>query len=237
MAGEKTAFLVCSPRARSGKTVLSRALIDYLIVTSMEPWVFDTDIGEGELSSYFPDVSTIADLDRVQGQMTLFDGLLGGYHQSYVVDIAQRQFEKFFDIVNDIDFIPEAEAAGLTLVVLMIVDSDPATVEKALQMMRASPGPRYVVVRNEACEGPEPPPEPVDPFVAIELATAQLDVPKLDPVVYQFAEGADFSLSAFLSDEPRSMSIVARARLRKWLHSFFDRLYSMQLTLDLSRQH
>lgn len=232
MVPGKKAYVVCSPRARSGKTVLSRALTDYLLVTDTDPWVFDSDIGEGELSSYFPEQSTLADLDRVQGQMTVFDGLLNAYHGSYVVDLAQRQLNRFFDIVHDIEFVPEAAQVGLELVVLMIVDRDAATIARAQQIMQHLENVRFVVVRNEACEGPEPPVDMVDPFTMLETATTQLEIPRLDPVVYQFADGPEFSLSAFLSEEPRGMSIVARARLRKWLHSFFDRLYAMQLALD-----
>lgn len=232
MVPGKKAYVVCSPRARSGKTVLSRALTDYLFVTNTDPWVYDTDIGEGELSSYFPDNSTITDLDRVQGQMTMFDGLLGAYHGSYVIDVAQRQLERFFDILNDIEFVPEASQVGLEIIVLMIVDRDAATAKRAQAIMNHVRNVRFVIVRNEACEGPEPPLDIIDPFAALSEATTRLEVPRLDPVVYQFADGPEFSLSNFLSEEPRGMSIVARARLRKWLHTFFDRLYSMQLSLD-----
>lgn len=232
MVPGKKAYVVCSPRARSGKTVLSRALTDYLLVTNANPWVFDSDIGEGELSSYFPNHATIADLDRVQGQMTVFDGLLNASQGSYVVDLAQRQLDRFFDIVTDIEFVPEAAQVGLELIVLMIVDRDAAMVARAKQLMQDVQDVRFVIVRNEACEGPEPPVDMVDPFTMLEAAATQLEIPRLDPVVYQFADGPDFSLSSFLSEEPRGMSIVARARLRKWLHSFFDRLYAMQLALD-----
>src|SRR5262249_5209372 len=90
MSGRNLAIIVVALRPRSGVTLLARAFADYFILSHENPLIFDTDDVERRLSRHFPQRANVVDLDRIRGQMTLFDTLAAPVAEKRVVDVTHR---------------------------------------------------------------------------------------------------------------------------------------------------
>src|SRR5215204_435769 len=108
MKGRNLAVIAAALRPGSGTTLLARLFTDYAILSREHPLIFDTDSLDCDLSRYFPHSARLVDLDRVQGQMSLFDTLASAAPGTPVVDVTYRRLKKFFDLMHDIDYLPEA---------------------------------------------------------------------------------------------------------------------------------
>ena len=98
-------FVVCSDEARNGKTLVSRLLVDHLLMTGYDPYVFDCDEPRGRIRRFYPDASTLIDIEKTSGQIRLFDTILAHPDRDYVVDLPAHGLDTFFTVVEDLDFI------------------------------------------------------------------------------------------------------------------------------------
>src|SRR5271157_6368916 len=105
MRGESPATIVASLHGHSGKTLLARALIDYFTLSGRKPYIFDTDAVERRLHSLFPADAIVIDLAVVRDQMLLFDTLAERAPVARVVEITQRSLTKFFELVQETNFV------------------------------------------------------------------------------------------------------------------------------------
>jgi hypothetical protein len=126
----KHVLIVASPRPRVGKTLVARILADHLTLVGEPRRLFDTDAAERRLSTFFPDNTTVVDLERVPDQMKLFDSLAAQPPVSQVIDLTHRSFAKFFKLVREIGYFAEAKAVGLEPVIFYIPDSEPDSYEQ-----------------------------------------------------------------------------------------------------------
>src|SRR5919202_4274671 len=124
MNGRNLAVVVAALRPDSGTTLLARLFADYAILSREHPLIFDTDIIDCELSRYFPHSARLVDLDRVQGQMSLFDTLASSTLGTRVVDVTHRRMKKFFHLMHEIDYVAESRARGVEPVIFYIVRRD-----------------------------------------------------------------------------------------------------------------
>src|SRR5947209_3718212 len=67
-------FLVGADKGGVGKTMMVRALLDYLRAHRINAQVFDTESSPGVLRRFYP-AAKIVDIGKVPGQMLIFDAL------------------------------------------------------------------------------------------------------------------------------------------------------------------
>jgi hypothetical protein len=193
----KHVLIVASPRPRVGKTLVARILADHLTLIGEPRQLFDTDAADRRLSTFFPDNTTVVDLERVPDQMKLFDSLAAQPAVSQVIDLTHRSFAKFFKLVREIGYFAEAKAVGLEPVVFYIPDGEPESYEQGLALRDRFRESGFVLVKN-AYVG-EPSRETLQnrsfktlaghsPYVALRL---------LDPFLHSTVEDVRLSLSDF----------------------------------------
>lgn len=139
MAHTPTVYITASDQHRNGKTLLARLLADYLMLDGHDPFVIDTDAPDGPLRAHFPGRTALADFAQMQGQMKLFDTILGSPGRDYVVDVAARHLEGFFKAVRELDFFAELHKAKFRVFVFFIVDRATASL-KAAHGVESFPG-------------------------------------------------------------------------------------------------
>ena len=126
IGGEKRArtviYLVSSPQPRVGKTLVARLFLDFLIGTSRNPILFDTNCFEPTLASLFPERSVVVDLASVRGQMDLFDPLVEADGRPKVVDLWHGAYGRFFKQAEEFGFLKEAAARGIQPVIALLTD-------------------------------------------------------------------------------------------------------------------
>ena len=248
MAEKKHVFIVASPRARTGKTTLARLIAEYLTLTGETRKLFDTDVIDHKLASYFPTQAHIVDLERVPDQMKLFDSLTAGEPTSQVIDVSHRSFAKFFTLMRDIEYVAEARQAGRYPVILFIPDAAAETYDQGLAILEGFRDAGFVLVRNLAL-GELPQEKLQEGSVDIlQSHKPHIIMPRLDPFTLSAVEDPRLSLSDFMRRTstpdalgpipPVQMSIAylsleARKATLYWLKTMFDEIRRATRDVDL----
>jgi Mrp family chromosome partitioning ATPase len=101
-------YIVASPRPRTGKTLLARALIEFFRTDERPVAGFDLDTMDPMLARILPQFARHADINDTRGQVALFDELIVDDEKPKVVDVSAHAYETFFDLMEQIDFATEA---------------------------------------------------------------------------------------------------------------------------------
>ncbi len=225
MAETPKIYIVCSDRHRNGKTLLARVLVDYLLLKNRDPFVIDANFPEGALRAAFPGRTALVDLAQVQGQMKLFDTIMGSLGRDYVIDIPAPQFENFFEIFRQVDFKEEAMKAGFQIVVLFLVDNDLASLNAADDLQIAIAPATLVHVRNM--------------FIgSVEVGHGNaltIDMPILDREVMNLIEDRRFSLRNFLLGEELSLPAHFTRKLQIFLLGVITGLRDIEPALTMAK--
>ena len=158
MSGSTHVFIVCSPRPRTGKTLLARLTAEFYLSNAKaigqseaKPVVgYDLSPYEPGLSEFLPTISRQSSLEDTRGQIALFDELNVDDDRTKVIDLSHMVLEKFFTIAFDIGFAEEARARGISAVVMYIADPSPISVRTYAILREKFPALTFLPVFNDA---------------------------------------------------------------------------------------
>lgn len=239
MLDQKHVIIIASPRARTGKTLFARLMVEYLAYSGVPHVVFDTDAVERQLATFFPGKTTVIDLERVPDQMKMFDSLAAPAPTTQVIDLTHRSFQKFFSLMRDIDYVSEAKASGIEPVIFYIPDGEAASYEQGMAVRDQFRASAFVLVRNEALGEPSREALRNPSFMALTSHTPRMTLPQLDSFFLTAIGDTRLSLSDFLRRTlargsparlaPDQMSIAylsreARAGITIWLQAGFTEI-------------
>jgi len=226
MPRQTPVFIVCSPRAGVGKTLVARLLIEYF-KTERQPVVgFDANPDNFAMADQLPADTAIASLLDVRGEMALFDQLVSADGTVKVVDLSAGLFDRFFAVAQDIGFVREARQSGVVPVALYLVDADPRSsqgyrvLRDRLRQMTlvpvvntAIPGLRFRADNLPTAPGGEPP----------------LDIPRLTPLVRGVIARPSFSVSGYMSGQADETT-----ELFGWIRHMFVQFREIELRMLLA---
>src|SRR5579863_4850498 len=149
MAQKSQVYICCSPIRRSGVTTTARLLTDYFICSGRTPAGFDIDPREPDYGARFPQCVTIVDASRIEGQIAMFDRLLAPDHKPKIVDVQHRFYDQFFETVDQVGFVDEADRAMIQLTVVFHVDATEAALDASLALIRRWPKLSLVLATNK----------------------------------------------------------------------------------------
>ncbi len=215
-------FIVCSPRPRVGKTLVSRLVLDFHLYTGRPVIPFDANPNDPVLSDYFESES-VSVLDT-PGQMALFDQLILADGIAKVIDVASDQFDAFFEVMHKIDFAGEAERAGIPIVILYLAEDHFRSVEGYRGLVDRFPEATLVPVHNELVEtyGEQVMPHP-------PVSAPAIHIPPLPPYLDGVVRRPGFSFAHHLrrtSGQPTQLDL--------WEARPFVALHDLQLRLSLN---
>jgi hypothetical protein len=214
-------YIVCSPRPRVGKTLLSRLLTEYLDLENRYTTAFDINLNEPSLLDYLPKLTETASVDDTFGQMQLMDRLIVNDGAPKVIDLGFHAFDGFFKMAAEIGFAKEAERRGVQVVILFIPDRD-RTSQRAWAMLQTDF--RYaalVPVNNEQILLGEMPPW----IGRVDL----LDIAILPGFLKTYIDRQNFSFTSFLRTSTDKSS-----ELYQWILDCFVHFRELGVRL---RQH
>jgi hypothetical protein len=224
-----TAAIVASLAAHTGKTLLARILTDYFMLSGTRPLVFDTDAAGHGLRAAFPFDIVAIDLDSVRDQVILFDTLAARLDQPRVADVSHHVVRKFFKLMQQSDFVPEARARRVEPVVFFIVDRSPGAYAEAAALREHFADCALVLVENVFVGEPRDATRRSPAYQALAGHPLRMTVPRLDPAIAEAVEDMGFSLGEVIS-RPLSrgdaapfggLSFEDRELLRAWLLYIF----------------
>jgi hypothetical protein len=225
LADTPTIYIVCSDRHRNGKTLLARVLVDYLLLENSDPFVIDANFPEGPLRAAFPGRTALVDFAQVQGQMKMFDTIMGSLGRDYVIDLPAPQTENFYEAYRQLEFGDEAARAGFQIVVLFIVDKDLSSLRVAEEIQRVVEPALFVPVRNAQ----------VGSALAHHGSSLTIDIPILDREVMNLIEVKRFSLRSFILGEESNLPTQFTKKLRIFLLEMMTALRDIKPALTLAK--
>ncbi len=226
-------YIICSDRARVGKTLLARVFAGMLgLRRDGNPLVFDTDLSGNGIINYLAPKTTLIDLSKVSDQVALFDtmieardnrlqsGAFGGT-SDFVVDLAASDLRRFFDLFNDIGFERGAKEAELDVRVYYLVSWTLKSLQTCQKIASTLTSSQFTAVRNMA----------INAFAFIPEAGKEAQVPDVDislfisalsPAAFGVVNQHGFSFSRFISGGHKEIKLDVRQEIWRFLENIYN---------------
>jgi hypothetical protein len=229
MSGKTTPlYVVCSPRRRGGKTLVSRLLTEFYVLGDQPVAAFDLCDEGPQLADYLPKFTTIADINDIRGQMAFFERLIAEDGGAKVIDLSHRIFKNFFTTVQEIGFFEEAHRHSIAPLILFVIDMHPKSSEICATIRRWLPEASLLPVRNVAkgiaISAPDALPKD-------RAAPASLDVPFLRLSLRTLIDGQNFSFSEFWRAKSTNLPDALDHELLDWVAGVFFQFRDIELSL------
>jgi len=228
--GNKTTplYIVCSPRRRVGKTLISRLLIEFHDVDARPVMAFDLADEGPQLTDFMPERVTAADIGDIFGQIDFFDTVLADNLTTKVVDLSHRIFANFFIIIQKIGFFEEARLRGIQPILLFMVDPDPKSARAYSILQRWFTTVPLVPVRNHAVARGM---NFIDSFPNAGAVQVSPEIPALGRPLSVLLDQHGFSFSQFWHEELERFPVQLDENLRPWMRRIFFQFRQIELGL------
>ncbi len=223
MPAPPTVFIICSDQVRNGKTLLSRVLVDFLLLEGHDPFCFDLSHPQGALRAFFPGRTTLIDFTMPEGRARVFGTILSRSGRDYVIDVPAQLLATFCDAAAGDDFVALAHGKDFRIAVLFIVDRDEkslgtaAAVEELLE-------PDIFVPAASRLVGSALPDGVPGPVLIMQRMEDDLSV---------LVSNRRFSLRAFMQGDEAAVPARFRNGLKNFLHGLVTGMREFEPALSL----
>ncbi len=224
-------YIVASPRPRTGKTLLARALTEFYRIDGRPVGAFDLDTFDGMLAQFVPKFTVRADIADTRGQVALFDELIIADERPKIVDVTAHAYEPFFKVMEQIDFAIEAPRLSVDPVILFATNADVKSVKAYAQLRQRFPGLTIAPVYNDGIVRGH---NLRHDFPALSATALPVRVPMLSPSLRAIIDAPPFSFAEFRRRPAAGMSEILEAELNSWLRRLYLQFREMELRLLLS---
>jgi hypothetical protein len=225
MSRQKALYIVCSPRQRVGKTLVARALTEFILADGRSAIAFDVNPNNTALYGFLPRYTARADIDSTRGQMALFDELIAEDGVAKIIDLGDQAFDKFFTLIRQIGLTEEARRRGIDVVTLFIADPDPRSAKSYGQTYGAFPQMALVPVHNEFIANMQ---DYMGNFPSPIPGERPVRFPVLSPFLKSVVDRPAFSFDDYLERHTGS-----RTELHEWIDRVFVEFRELELRLLL----
>jgi hypothetical protein len=149
-----------------------------------------------------------------------------------VIDLGSAWFERFFAIMEEIGFVPEACRRSIELLILFAADPHPASAKAYAGLRERFPAAAAVPVFNEAILRGH---KLRDRFRVERAACVPLRIPMLGPELTSFADRSAYSFADFHSLLPSGVPLGPAFELRNWTKRTFREFRELELRLLLEK--
>lgn len=203
-------IIVGADKGGVGKTMVSRALLDYLKANGYEHRAFDTEneTPNGVLKRFYPERTEIVDLADSDGQMQVFDTLGDAVT---VIDIRAGLLSPTLKTLSEIGFL---DPAKYSLIVLHVLGNTQTSIDEVAPIVNRLAGLRYVPIGNRIND------------TKFDFPAGALDIPMLNARAVEAVDKANVPFSDFASNAP---SPVMRGYVKHWLDRVFAQFASAKL--------
>jgi hypothetical protein len=224
-------YMVASPRPRSGKTLLARALIEFFRSDERPVGAFDLDTMDAALAGFLPDAAVRADIRDTRGQVALFDELIKDDETPRIVDVHAPDFDAFFNVMEQIAFEFEAPRHAVDPIILFCANAEQKSVKAYTRLRTRFPGVTLVPVYNDGIARGFNLRKDFPPTSETALP---LRIPAMSPSLRTIIDAKPFSFAQFRRRPPAKMQELLKAELGSWLKRVFLQFREMELRLLLS---
>jgi hypothetical protein len=224
-------YIVASPRPRTGKTLLARALTEFYRIDGRPVGAFDLDTYDAALAAHLPKFTVRADIADIRGQVALFDELIVDNEKPKIVDVSAHAYEAFFDLMDKIGFAIEAPRQSIVPIILFAASADPLCVKGYARLRQRFPGVMLVPVCNDGIVRGY---SLRHDFPATSVVALPLRIPSMSPSLRTILDTRPFSFTEFRRRPPADIPELLEAELNSWLKRVYLQFREMDLRLLLS---
>lgn len=205
--------IVGADKGGVGKTMLSRALLDYFADRGLSCRAFDTEAPTGNLHRFHPDASTIVNLTKSDDQMRVFDGLKAA--QVTLIDIRAGLLSPTLTVLRELDFFDGIVEGRLAITVMHVIGSTQASFDEIAATSRIVAGAQHMLAVNRINEAP---------FSGLSsemksIGAGLIEIGKLNEMAADHVDAAGISFRDFIANDGNST--VMRGYVRAWLRRAF----------------
>jgi hypothetical protein len=209
-----TVVLVGADKGGVGKTMVTRALLDYLSARSVPARTFDSESPGGDLVRFAP-AAAVIDISSVQDQMLVFDGVSD--QVLTVVDIRAGLLSPTIRALNEAHLLDDVRAGTMQLVLLHVLGPTVSSIDEIAAASKAiGGGAKHLLVKNHINatqffdwdKGPAR-------ALFEKMADVTINVPQLAEIACETLQKRGGSFSAFVEDKQESR--ILTGRVRTWL--------------------
>ena len=218
-------FIITSSRPRVGRTLIARALTEYFCAQNRPVGAFDVNPDEFKLIDHLPAYTAAASLSDTRGEMALFDQLVLEDTVPKVVDLNHQLLDRFFSVIQQIDFMAEVRRRAIAPMVLFVADPDERSRQSYAKLRDRFPDLPLVPVLNEsvgrvsAYRAHFPP---------TRLGGEPVSIPALSPVVRSVVDRQNFSFVGYVQTTNDKTS-----ELYEWMGRVFISFRELEVRLLL----
>jgi hypothetical protein len=208
-----TLILDGSDKGGVGKTMIARAMLDYLKERGVRPSVFDTEPEPGVLRRFYKYAKPV-DVTAVRGQMQVFDDVpSAGYT---FVDLRAGGLSKVLAAMRDAGLLQDVHGGKMRMVVIHVLGSTEASLrEIAATADILKEGGEHILVKNYATDGKFFEEDKATYSSFFKASDLLLEIPHLDGAACDAVDQKGVPFSAFVNDEANSRTL--RGVVRNWL--------------------
>jgi hypothetical protein len=218
--------MVGADKGGTGKTTVTRALLDYFDAQGIPRRVFDTEHPAGSLNRFYP-AAPVVNIASVRDQMNVFDAIDAS--AVTVIDIRAGLLSPTLLALEEVRLLDDVRNGVAKLALVHVLGPTIASLgEIAETSARIGTGVSHVLVKNHiaAAQFFEWDPAKVEKYFAKQRAASTISVPALKEIACEVVEAAGVSFAAFARNEdargaPASHSRMLRGYVRAWLDSVF----------------
>ena len=218
-------FIVTSSRPRVGKTLIARALTEYFCALNRPVAAFDVNPDEFKLIDHLPAYTAAASLNDTRGEMALFDQLVLEDDVPKVVDLNHQLLDRFFSVMQQIDFATEVRRRAIAPVVLFVADPDERSRRGYAMIQDRFPDLPLVPVLNENVPRVSAYRANFPPTL---LGGEPIGIPALTPVVRSVVDRLNFSFVGYIQKTNDKTS-----ELYEWMRVVFVAFREVEVRLLL----
>jgi hypothetical protein len=201
-------IIVGADKGGVGKTMVTRALLDYLKSAGIEHRAFDTESPEGDLKRFYPAKAKVVDFAGSDGQMQILDTL---GEAVTIIDIRAGLLSPTLKTLSEIGFI---DPARCTLIVLHVLGNTQTSINEVKVITDKISTARYVAIGNRIND------------TKFDFPAGALDVPMLNAKACEAVDAASVPFSVFVDSDA---SPTLRGYVSHWLRRVFQQFDAARL--------
>jgi len=224
-------IMVGADKGGVGKTMVSRAMIDYFDARKVPLRIFDSEFPAGDLRRFHPSAKVI-NLDAIKDQMAVFDEMKPG--AATIVDIRAGQLTPILNKLDETKLLDDVRQGDVNMAILHVLGPSVASLNEVGSAVKTiGGGARHLIVKNHINDSDYDlmnDARYASTFQA--LAPVTINVPKLNELAAERVQASDSTFFAFGSS---GVSRILCGEVKGWLAKVwleFDRVGLTKLVTD-----
>jgi hypothetical protein len=224
--------IVGADKGGVGKTVVARTVLDYFKAQGVEARAIDTQMPQGNLKRFHPDVTEVIDLSSSDGQIKVFDSLAGS--PVTVIDIQAGLLTPTLTLLSEIGLLSMVEDGKMNVTVMHVVGSTVQSLSEIEGAAKILTGSRHFIIKNHTNDAAF--------FAGLDVATgalttgtALIDIAKLDERATEYVEAAVekgmTDATSFAGYAKNGDSFVMKGKVGHWLKGVFAQYDAAKLNI------